>query len=205
MAKLTYSQLEGLWIQNGGSSSLAPVMAAIALAESGGNPSARNDKDNGGTQSSFGLWQISTGSHTPPASNWADPNENARLAIGKYKSQGLKAWGTYTSGAYTRFLANGVPPSSVQSGGALTGGGTTVTADVANTSDVDSTCAWNLAIPVKGNICVATKSQIRSVIGVSVMGVGIVIGLVGLILLTKYSIDKTPAGGAITSAARVLV
>lgn len=203
MAKLTYSQLEGVWIQNGGSTSLAPVMAAIALAESGGNPSARNDKDNGGTQSSFGLWQISTGTHTPPASNWSDPNENARLAVGKYKSQGLKAWGTYTSGAYTRFLANGVPPSSITTGSVLSSGGTVSTV-AATTDSTDNTCAWNLNIPIKGNICVATKTQVRSVIGVLIMGTGTVVALVGLILLTKYSLDKTGGTQAIASSVKTL-
>jgi hypothetical protein len=202
MAKLTYSQLEGLWIQNGGSTSLAPVMAAIALAESGGNPSARNDKDNGGTQSSFGLWQISTGTHTPPASNWADPNENARLAVGKYKSQGLKAWGTYTSGAYTRFLANGVPPSSIQSSSALSSG-TSATA-TADTSTTDYTCAWNLSIPVKGNVCVATKSQARATLAVLIMGTGLAVALIGLILIVKQS-TATASGAAVVGAARVLV
>ena len=100
MTVLTYSQLEGVWIKNGGDKTLAPLMAAIALAESGGNPNDVNAKDNGGTQSSYGLWQISTGTHTPPAANWADPNENAKLAVGKLKSHGLSAWVTYTSGAY---------------------------------------------------------------------------------------------------------
>ena len=114
---LSYSQLEQLWTQAGGSKSLAPVMAAIAVAESGGNPGAVNPNDNGGTQSSFGLWQISTGTHTPPASNWSNPLENARLAVAKYQSQGLGAWGTYTSGAYKQYLHGaGVPP------GANTGG-----------------------------------------------------------------------------------
>jgi hypothetical protein len=177
-------------------------MAAIALAESGGNPSARNDKDNGGTQSSFGLWQISTGTHTPPASNWADPNENARLAVGKYKSQGLKAWGTYTSGAYTRFLANGVPPSSIQSSSALSSG-TPATA-TADTSTTDYTCAWNLSIPVKGNVCVATKTQVRSTLAVLIMGTGLVVALIGLILIVKQS-TATASGAAVVGAAKVLI
>src|SRR5216684_1349787 len=99
-AHLDYAQLEGAWIGAGGPARLAPVMAAIALAESGGNAKAYNPTDNNGTQSSYGLWQISTGTHAPPAANWADPAENARLAVGKWKSQGLGAWGTYASGAW---------------------------------------------------------------------------------------------------------
>jgi hypothetical protein len=110
MANFTYGQLEGLWVKNGGSAALAPVMAAIALAESSGNPQAKNTTDNGGTQTSWGLWQVSNGTHNQPAPNILDPNVNAQQAVKKVKSQGLKAWGTYTSGAYRKFLKSGVSP-----------------------------------------------------------------------------------------------
>jgi len=187
MANLTYSQLEGVWIQNGGSTALAPTMAAIALAESRGNPKARNDKDNGGSQSSFGLWQISTGTHTPPSPNWADPNVNAKLAVGKYKSQGLKAWGTYTSQAYKAFLANGVPPTTVAGGsGALAGGGSVVPV-----VSKDDTCAWKLNIRLAPDVCVASKTQVRVVTGVLIMGGGLAIGLVGLFLIVAYGLSKS--------------
>lgn len=117
MATESYAQLEQLWIQAGGDASLAPTMAAIAEAESSGNTEAENLTDNGGTQSSFGLWQISTGTHTPPASNWDDPLENAELAVQKYATQGLGAWGTYDSGAYQQYLdgANTAPSSGTSS------------------------------------------------------------------------------------------
>jgi hypothetical protein len=115
----SYSQLESLWTQAGGPSKDAALMAAIAEAESGGNPSALNPNDNNGTQSSFGLWQISNGTHTPPASNWSNPLENAKLAVQKFFSQGLGAWGTYTSGAYKKFLNGSVPGNP----GGGTGGG----------------------------------------------------------------------------------
>jgi len=36
----SFSQLESLWTGAGGSTTLAPVMAAIAMAESGGNAAA---------------------------------------------------------------------------------------------------------------------------------------------------------------------
>jgi Lysozyme like domain len=104
---LSFAQLEGLWIQAGGPSNVAPLMAAIALAESGGRPTAENLTDNKGTQSSFGLWQISTGTHNPPNPNWSNPLTNAQLAVTKYNSQGLGAWGTYTSGAYKSRLPSG--------------------------------------------------------------------------------------------------
>ena len=129
MANLTFGQLEALWKQQapGGLQFLAPVMAAIALAESSGNPAAVNPNDNNGTQSSFGLWQISNGTHSPPAPNWADPAENARLAVQKIQSQGLSAWGTYTSGAYKKYLGGAQDTSgqlvAVPPGGSSGSGG----------------------------------------------------------------------------------
>jgi murein DD-endopeptidase MepM/ murein hydrolase activator NlpD len=98
------SQLFALAIEAGASPQEAVILAAIAMAESGGNPNALNPNDNNGRQSSYGLWQISTGTHAAPAQNWNDPLTNARLAVQKLRSQGWKAWGTYTSGAYERYL-----------------------------------------------------------------------------------------------------
>ncbi len=123
MTVLTFSQLEGYWVQAGGDAAMAPLMAAIALAESSGNPDATNPTDNGGRQTSWGLWQISNGDHSEPAPNWNDPLENARLAVGKIHSQGLGAWGTYTSGAYKRYLQGGIPPASNLPTGATIPGG----------------------------------------------------------------------------------
>jgi hypothetical protein len=122
----TLAQLESIWKQAAAgtkydSSAWATLMAAIALAESSGNPEAVNATDNGGTQSSYGLWQISTGTHTPPASNWNDPTVNAHLAIGKLNSQGLGAWGTYTSGAYRQYLGGASAASLPQTAGSPTG------------------------------------------------------------------------------------
>lgn len=115
---LTFAQLEGVWEQAGGSALMAPLMAAIALAESSGIPTETNPTDNNGKQTSWGLWQISNGDHSEPSPNWADPLENAKLAVAKLKSQGLTAWGTYTSGAYKKFMPSGtVAPTTIGTGG----------------------------------------------------------------------------------------
>jgi hypothetical protein len=106
MTAYSYAQLEGLWVDQGGSKALAPVMAAIALAESGGNPDARNPS--GAT----GLWQILGAVYPRDAQALTDPQVNAREAVAKYKTQGLSAWATYTSGAYKRYLRGGVPPGA---------------------------------------------------------------------------------------------
>ena len=104
---LSFAQLEAVAGEGGFPKSMEPLMAAIALAESSGDPESTNPTDNNGTQTSWGLWQISNGDHSEPAPNWNDPVENARLAYGKWKSQGLRAWGTYTSGAYKSHLPKG--------------------------------------------------------------------------------------------------
>lgn len=106
----TFGQLRNYWIMAGGPGGLtADIAAAIALAESGGQASATNPNDNNGTQTSWGLWQISLGNHSEPSSNWANPLENARLAVGKYQGAGnsFSPWGTYVTGAYRRFLPPG--------------------------------------------------------------------------------------------------
>jgi len=138
MADYTYGQLETLWINAGGSKVLAPLMAAIALAESGGNPGALNTTDNNGTQTSVGLWQVSNGTHNYPAS-WTTPQGNAAEAVAKYKSQGLGAWGTYTSGAYQQYYQGSTPASALPQGGSGGSGGTTQQAELTSFSPGDAT------------------------------------------------------------------
>jgi hypothetical protein len=110
MANYSFAQLEQLWIQAGGPVAVAPIAAAIALAESSGNSDAMNYTDNNGTQTSVGLWQVSTGTHSyPPA--WQTPTGNAAEAVAKYRGAGntFAPWGTYVSGIYRQFLSGAAP------------------------------------------------------------------------------------------------
>ena len=109
--QFSYGQLEGLWIAQGGPPRLAPIMAAIAMAESGGRSNAQNPSG------ASGLWQILG---NPFPGNPFDPATNARMAVAKWKSQGLGAWVTYTSGAYQKYLKRGIAP--VTPGGSATAG-----------------------------------------------------------------------------------
>lgn len=110
MATLTFQQIEQLWTSNGGSPTLAPVMAAIALAESGGRTDAVNNNPGTGDYS-VGLFQINyyggllqsrSSRFGTPQQLAADPNAQARAAItlAGPTGAGLSNWTTYTSGAY---------------------------------------------------------------------------------------------------------
>lgn len=102
--KLNFDDLAQLWIRAGGPPQVAGTAAAIALAESSGRPDATNPNDNHGLQTSWGLWQVSQGNHNPYP-NWDIPLMNAQIAVAKYNAAGgFSPWGTYTSGAYKRFL-----------------------------------------------------------------------------------------------------
>ncbi len=79
----------------------ANIMAAVAMAESSGQPGARGD---GGA--SHGLWQIYTKAHPQLARkyNLFDVEDNAKAARDVYKGQGFSAWTMYKNGGYKKHL-----------------------------------------------------------------------------------------------------
>jgi hypothetical protein len=209
---LSYAQLKAVWLQAAkgtgyDSNTWASLMAAIAEAESSGDPTATNPYDNDGTQTSWGLWQISLGNHEPPSPNWADPTTNAQLAIGKLNGQGLSAWGTYDSGAYKAFLSDKTAAdlTSIPTGpdaasqGALTAAATQ-----------SATCAWGIGSPVpnpsilgyhplgsfQGQICILSKPQARGLIGAWLLIGGGLIIAAGLAMILKASAVTQLAGVA---------
>jgi hypothetical protein len=91
------------------------LAAAIAMAESGGNPQAVGDVTLG---RSIGLWQINLAAHPQyDESSLFDPTTNAQAALA-ISSNGTnwKPWTTYNTGAYEQFYS----PSSSPSGGLTT-------------------------------------------------------------------------------------
>src|SRR5215831_7661628 len=96
------SQLASLWMQAGGARNLSHLMAAIAMAESGGRSNAVGPMTPFGQAK--GLWQI-LGQLV--RGNIFDPLVNARNARAKYLTQGLGAWEAYTNGSYRQFMAGG--------------------------------------------------------------------------------------------------
>ncbi len=152
MTSYNFGQLSNIWTQSGGNSQVAPIMAAIALAESSGNPNALNTNDSygqGGTQTSAGLWQISNGTSTVFDSNWSNPVVNGAAAVSKLNSQGLRAWGTYQNGSYLKYLPAQYQGEYLQNiintYGTPSSGGTPTTADAASYTTVSSASATTTA------------------------------------------------------------
>ena len=79
MTTYTYAQLETLWINAGGSKTLAPLAAGIGIVESGGNSKAFN------LSGASGIWQIEIPLHSNlvpgGAGNVFNPDANAKAAV----------------------------------------------------------------------------------------------------------------------------
>lgn len=104
----TYAQLESIWIQAGGSRQAAPMAAAIAMAESGGNSTAYLVDSNGSTDR--GLWQINS---VHGAQSTFDIMGNARAAVAiSSNGSNWRPWTTYNTGAYRQYLQGGVAPDN---------------------------------------------------------------------------------------------
>jgi hypothetical protein len=194
----SYAQLEGLWIQAGGPSAAAPVAAAIALAESGGCTSAMNFTDNGGTQTSVGLWQVSTGTHQYPAS-WTSAGGNAAEAVAKYNAAGgFSPWGTYDSGAYRGFLNGSTTPDLNVPGG---GGGTGPATLTGYTAATNPDCLWQFpGILGVGSFCFITRHAVRHLVGGLLMLTAAIPAGLGVVLLGAFAFR---ASGAANAAANI--
>ena len=96
-------------------------MAAIGLAESGGNPRAHNPNASTG-DNSYGLMQINMLGAMGPERRAAfgiqsneelfDPLTNMKAAKKIFDSQGLGAWSVYKSGAYKQHLPGSYTPAT---------------------------------------------------------------------------------------------
>lgn len=212
MANLSYAQLKRVWLDASQgtryhTNAWASLMAAIALAESSGDPNATNPTDNNGTQTSWGLWQISNGTHSTPSANWANPVVNAKLAIAKLDDPqgGLKEWGTYDSGAYKAYLNEKTTPSDTipATGGTATQATAELTAaQVSEQESAAGQCALGYSQHVgiffghgpTIQFCVISKSQVRAVMGGVYIAAGGLTGLVGVAILLVATVPGFTAG-----------
>jgi len=108
-------------------------MAAILLAESGGDPYAyRNCPGDGkcyvrlggksmvwdavpgqGREVSIGLGQVNRRAHPQyPESYLYQPSYNAKAVLDIYRKQGFGAWGSFSNGSYKKYLPGGSDTSA---------------------------------------------------------------------------------------------
>lgn len=203
--KFTYAELEGLWINAGGSKGAAPIAAAIALAESGGCSGDINPTDNGGTQTSWSLWQISDGTHNQPVPGIMDPAVNAQQAVAKYKASGWAPWGTYNSGAYKAYMNGGTTPN-------LNVPGPKGTIQAQTTANIEpytaAACLMSfpgISVPVLGNVgqfCLLPKHTARAWIGAGLLVAGATIAVPAIVLIAAdVGLRAASAMGPVTSRA----
>lgn len=133
---LSHTDLEALWVLNGGSEVTADTAASIAQAESGGDPSKINNTaypNRPGYHApakgdlkeySVGLWQINMLAHPQyTEAQLLTPNGNVKAALSiSVEGSSFSAWSTYTSGAYLRFLT-GTVSTTPQQGATFTTAG----------------------------------------------------------------------------------
>jgi hypothetical protein len=185
----SYAQLKALWLQAAAgtkyaTNTWASLMAAIAEAESSGNPAARNGSPCGTNSYATGLWQICwpLNSKYVPSGDPTNAADNAAGAVAILKAQGLGAWETYTNGAYKAFLndatspnSSGIDPASSSStAGALPG--------------ASSDCVFGCVPGVPalwGGFSLFTYGQLRGLIGGLLIVAGLPIAFAGLRMLAS--------------------
>lgn len=94
-------QIKSLWTKAGGSSSAQNMAAAIAMAESGGNPNISHRNSDGSIDR--GLWQINS---IHGAQSTLDRLGNAKAAVSiSGNGRNWNPWTVFKSGAYKKFLS----------------------------------------------------------------------------------------------------
>lgn len=198
MSTLSFVQIEDLWKANGGNPNAAPLMAAIATAESGGRTDAHNARP---PDDSWGLWQINyygrlgpgrTASYGTPAQLVADPNRQARAAIGISANGSNPApWTTYTSGAYRQFLPVGSPGIIPALPTLATGAGT---GPQQGTDDTEG--SWTMPGPIPN----VSRPLVRKILGGMVLVSGAVVGVVGVFIIAGRGVKLPGPAGIVQGA-----
>ena len=191
MAVLTYAQIEGYWVEGGGSAVTAPIAAAVALAESSGNPDAVGPSF-GGDSGSIGLWQIQSGAHPQwSVASLHDPLTNAQAAVSiSGGGSNWKPWSTFTNGSYGKFLQAGVTPAA--------------TASLSSSSPTTNPAAPAAGSnPISTAITAAGADLSSGAIGVGLVALGALAILVGLWLAIKDTGAGQMISSTVGSAVRV--
>ncbi len=195
---LSYADLMGYWIKAGGTAEDAPVAAAIAMGESGGNPTSHNSKP---PDDSYGLWQINMLGAAGPErmQRWGltsysqlfDPLTNAKAAVSLKNGRGnWEDWTVFLTGAWRDYYQGGVPPNLNVSGA----GGTADSGDG----------AANVGFPTVDDL---TKNLWASIVLIGnyvyfllIVGGGLALLFIGFMLLVR----ETSGGQAVVGTGKAI-
>lgn len=204
MSTYTKSEIETLWIAEGGDPSAANVASAVALAESGGDPTQTYKNTDGSTDR--GLFQINS-VHGTQSTTSLIPNVRAAISISN-NGKNWQPWVTYTTGKYRAFLSatNAVLPQE-----SLTefeknhpnqvGGASITSTALAGPKAVAGAAASVANIPLQG--LKLAESTIEALFNSSTwfrigkVLIGVFLGLFGIVIITR----KTGAADTITNVA----
>jgi hypothetical protein len=202
-SRLSFTDIQNLWVSNGGSVLAAPIMAAIAIAESTG---LTNNLNPVAPDYSVGLWQINyygslaggrTAAYGTPAQLASDPNAQAKAAIAiSGNGRNLQPWSTWTSGAAQKVLnAQGIPalPSlAAQNAGLAQASAPSEAGATASGSGDEG--SWTMPGPIPN----VSRRLVRKVLGGAV-GVGsVLVAGAGLFLLVGKSVPLPGPAGAVS-------
>jgi hypothetical protein len=203
---MTQSEIYSLAKAAGLNDSRAKVAAAIAMAESGGDPNAHNSKP---PDNSYGLWQVNMIGTLGPARRKSlhlssnddlfNPATNAK-AMKSISSAGgnFNPWSTYTSGAYRKYLTNDVTDEGSGHwysgipivGGAIDSAEASARAAAEGIGYVEKTAAW--------------LSNAENWIRIAYVAGGATIVVVGLVMIVTSSNAGRAGMKAASTAAKVI-
>lgn len=205
---LSQSDLFTLAKKAGLPDSSAKVAAAIAMAESGGDPNVHNTNKASGDDS-YGLWQINMlGDMGPPRrkqfgiladGQLIDPTQNAKaMAILSQQGRDFSPWTTYTtsdaSRSYKRFMGNTVTDTGKDYNQSNFQRWTGIDTTIGDGSNPLTTI--NNALSKTGTWVSDSKNWIRVafVVGGGVLLLGALVTIIGDTKAGKLATSLTPPG-----------
>lgn len=230
---LNFAGIEKLWTDNGGAAGWAPLMAGIALAESGGRTAVINNTPATGDYS-VGLWQINyydgllasrTARYGSPAALAADPNAQAKAAIDLFGGgAGITNW--KGDATYNKWSAAGKPqqPSAslVQSwsgsgaagaagsstepaGGAAATGDTSGNTGTGSASDPTACIIQFPGVAGIGSFCLLGVSEAKAIKGALLLAAGSIMMGLGLFEIVTVAMRASGAAASIKSSPAIKV
>lgn len=178
---------------------------AVALAESGGNASARNLSSR---EDSRGLWQINVRAHPEFAnSNLFDPATNARAARTVLRKQGWRAWSVFTNGKFLLYMPTAGAAVNSLPGGLDTGDPITDRASGAIEGTIGGAIDTGQSIVSIGQLAAKAGTWINDPsnwlrVAYVVLGGALLIGAL-VVVAAPMAANVVPAGKVVKTVAKV--